>query len=102
MKASILIVPAVLLAGLVQSALAVDDAYAERPLSRAEVIADLQIWRESGMAALHQGDEPALFSPRYAEVSARYAAMHASPAFAALVRRIAAQRGEAVNVATTE
>lgn len=74
-----------------------DDAQA---LSRAEVLADLQIWRDSGMAELHAGEEPAWFNnPRYDAAATRYAAMRTSPAFAALVERIAQQRGEKVKIA---
>lgn len=76
---------------------------AEAPgLTRAEVLADLQIWRDSGMADLHAGEEPAFFKSGYDAASARYAAMRTSPAFAALVSRIAQQRGEVVTIATTK
>ncbi|MDO9074565.1 MAG: hypothetical protein Q7U73_14985 [Rubrivivax sp.] len=73
-----------------------DGAAAERPLSRAEVLADLQIWRESGLEALQEGEESAVYTPRHDAALARYAALRASPAFGALVQRIAQQRGERV------
>ena len=71
-------------------------------LSRAEVLADLQIWQQSGMFDLHVGEEPAFFKSGYDAASARYAAMRTSPAFAALVGRIAQQRGEVMTIATTK
>ena len=75
---------------------------ADAPVSRAEVLADLQIWRESGLAAEQQtGDrDPELFSDHYRAAEARYADMHASPSFAALVDRIARKRGEKVDIAS--
>jgi hypothetical protein len=75
---------------------------AERPLSRAEVLADLQIWRESGLEALQNGEESAVCTPHYDAALARYAALRASPAFAALVQRIAQQRGETVLVSAAK
>lgn len=69
---------------------------AEAPLSRAEVLADLQIWRESGLAALQEGEESAVHTPRHDAALARYAALRAAPSFSALVHRIAQQRGERV------
>ena len=71
---------------------------AEAPVSRAEVLADLQIWRESGMAALSDGEEGLADTPAYNAASARYAALRSAPSFAALVMRIAQRRGETVTV----
>ena len=89
-----------LASGVVQIAVAADAAApADVPLSRAEVIADFQVWRESGMEAISNGDEPAIFHPAYAQVHARYLAMRESPAFAQLVRRIAERRGERLTIA---
>jgi hypothetical protein len=82
------------------AALAQEDSPAG--LSRAEVLADLQIWRDSGMAAVHAGEDPAWFNRGYDAAAARYAAMRASPAFAALVDRIAQQRGEKVKIASAK
>jgi hypothetical protein len=73
-------------------------APAERPLTRAEVLADLQIWRESGLQALQEGEESAVYTPRHDAALARYAALRASPSFSALVQRIAQQRGEVVQM----
>lgn len=77
-------------------------AMAAAPLSRAEVLADLQVWRESGLAELHGGDDPAIFHPRYDACTARYLALRASPAFATLVQRIAQERGEKLLIAGTK
>ena len=82
------------------AALAQEDSPAG--LSRAEVLADLQIWRDSGMAAVHAGEDPAWFNRGYDAAAARYAAMRASPEFAALVDRIAQQRGEKVKIASAK
>ena len=66
-------------------------------LSRAEVLADLEIWRRSGLAGLQRGEaSPDTFSPQYREAHARYVAMRSSPEFAALVQSIARDRGEIV------
>jgi hypothetical protein len=75
---------------------------AAAPLSRAEVLADLQVWRESGLAELSGGEEPAIFKPGYDACLARYLALRASPAFASLVQRIAQDRGEELLIAGTE
>jgi len=77
-------------------------AVAAAPLSRAEVLADLQVWRESGLAELYGGEDPALFHPRYDACMARYLAMRASPAFATLVQRIAQDRGETLLIAAAK
>lgn len=64
-------------------------------LSRAEVLADTQIWRESGLAALDRGEASYhVFSPNYELARARYMAMRSSPSFAVLVQTIAVERGE--------
>jgi Domain of unknown function (DUF4148) len=103
MNASKLILGLIVSLGAAGAALAADaDADAPAPLSRAEVLADLQIWRESGMAALHAREEPAMLDAQYDAVAARYAALRASPMFAALVERIARERGEKIQVAGTK
>jgi hypothetical protein len=65
-------------------------------LSRAEVLADLQVWKASGLAQLQHGDTPNVFSVEYQRASALYAALRKSPHFAVLVQTIAAKRGEVV------
>jgi hypothetical protein len=101
MNASKLIVCLVAPFCLAGTALAQDaaPAAAERALSRAEVLADLQVWHESGMAALHGGDEPAIFHPNYQATVQRYAALRESPAFALLVQRIESARSGAISLA---
>ena len=69
-------------------------AYSPTPRSRAEVIADLEIYRRSGLAALDSSDSPDAFSSAYAAAQARYQAMRAAPAFRQRVARIAHERGE--------
>jgi Domain of unknown function (DUF4148) len=64
------------------------------PKTRAEVIAELQIWRESGLAAMQSNDSADYFSRDYLVAQQRYEQMRASPHFAALVERIARERGE--------
>ncbi len=67
-------------------------------LTRAEVIADVLIWRASGMADLHNhGERPVdTNSVEYARATARYHYMRASPQFAALVEQVG--RGAAPKV----
>lgn len=73
------------------------DAAAFRPaLTRAEVIADLQVYRESGLAAIESQDNVDRSSAAYEAARARYAALRSSPAFAARVDDVARQRGERV------
>ncbi len=69
-------------------------AYTPVPRSRAEVIADLEIYRRSGLAALDGSESPDAFSNAYIAAQARYQALRAAPAFKQLVARIARERGE--------
>jgi hypothetical protein len=68
--------------------------------SRAEVLAELEIYRRSGLAELERGEATDTFSRQHRIASARYAAMRSSPEFASLVQAIAQRRSEAVVVAT--
>ena len=70
-------------------------AYMPMPRSRAEVIADLEIYRRSGLAQLDSSESPDAFGKAYVEAQARYQALRAAPAFKQLVARIARERGEA-------
>lgn len=70
-------------------------AYLPQPRSRAEVIADLEIYRRSGLAELDNKESPDAFSGAYAAAQARYQALRASQEFKQLVARIARERGEA-------
>jgi hypothetical protein len=64
-------------------------------VSRAEVLADLEIWRRSGMAALDRGEAGFnAVGAEYRQAHARYAAMRSSPQFAELVQSYARKRGE--------
>jgi hypothetical protein len=56
-------------------------------VSRAEVLADITIYRESGLADLNRIDAVDFFSPQYVRAQARYADLRRSPRFAALVHR---------------
>lgn len=70
-------------------------------VSRAEVLADLKIYQESGLAAAERMtaetgvDTPALHAARQ-----RYAALRQGERYAALVAAYAARRGEAAPVAS--
>jgi hypothetical protein len=59
-------------------------------LTRAEVTADLLIWRASGLHELNRpGDRSVdMYTLEYARATARYHYMHASPQFAVLVNQI--------------
>jgi hypothetical protein len=77
-------------------------ASSEQPstLSRAEVLADLQVWKASGLAELQNGYTSAASDTPYQRALARYAALRKSPDFATLVQSIAAKRGEVVGGTT--
>ncbi|RZU02944.1 DUF4148 domain-containing protein [Rivibacter subsaxonicus] len=78
-----------------------DAAAFDKPLTRAEVMADLQIWRESGLADLQKSEDPtASFSAEYRQAQARYERMRASPQFAMLVAKFAGVRGEPLSSAS--
>ena len=68
----------------------------ESTLTRAEVLADLQLWNESGLAALTRRESYDAFSTAYRQAEARYRALRSSPRYAELVQRIAERRGEVV------
>jgi hypothetical protein len=68
-------------------------------LSRAEVNADLQIYRESGLAQLENGETVAFNSPAYEAAQAKYAELRSSPYYASLVQRFAGQGTERQNLA---
>lgn len=70
------------------------DAVAQTPQatgakSRAEVRADIEIWKESGLAALDMYGEitPDPSSPQYRAAKARYEALRQSPQFMERVRK---------------
>jgi len=59
--------------------------------SRAEVLADLQIYRESGLAAVDRTEDFDLNPGQRAKAAARYAELKASPKYAQLVQQFAAK-----------
>jgi hypothetical protein len=72
-------------------------AATSQPLSRAEVMADLHIWRLSGMqAARYFSDYHDERNPQYQAALARYQAMRSSPDFAALVEKLRADPSASV------
>ncbi|WP_431263341.1 DUF4148 domain-containing protein [Roseateles chitinivorans] len=62
--------------------------------SRAEVLADLEIYRESGLAAVDRTEDSSLELNQRVKAEARYAELKASPKYAALVQRFAAKEGK--------
>jgi opacity protein-like surface antigen len=63
---------------------------AKSTLTRTEVTADLLIWRASGLADLHSPGQRSVDTGtlEYAQATAKYAYMRASPQFAARVDQI--------------
>jgi len=91
---------ATLCAACVTAASAADAATPAAPLTRAEVLADLEVWQLAGMPGLARGDADAdLNSADYRAALAKYQQMVGSPDFAQRVIRIARKRGERVDVA---
>lgn len=62
-------------------------------VSRAEVLADIAIYRESGLADLNRIESVDFFSPQYQRAQARYAELRKSPRFNELAHRF--EGGEA-------
>jgi len=58
----------------------------QRALTRAEVLADLQIYRESGLAQVEQSEGFGLDLQRRREAQAKYAQLRQSPYYASLVK----------------
>jgi hypothetical protein len=72
-------------------------------LTRAEVLADLEVWQLAGMPNFARGDtdiDPS--SVEYMAAQAKYQQLAHSPDFTQRVMRIARQRGERVDVAANE
>jgi hypothetical protein len=61
-------------------------------LSRAEVQADLEIWRKSGLAELDRLEVPPLSTREYQDAVARYEALRRAPEFAARVRSLGGRK----------
>jgi hypothetical protein len=96
-----LICSAVMAIGLCSVSAAEEANNAPAPeVTRAEVLADLTIWRESGLADAQSGESASdPVSPNYLAALNRYQALRASPQFALLVQRIAHERGEKAQIA---
>ena len=56
-------------------------------LTRAEVLADLELYRESGLAQLDDSPIVTSFTAEYQRAQRRYRELRASPRYAELVRR---------------
>ncbi|ANH68092.1 DUF4148 domain-containing protein [Mitsuaria sp. 7] len=67
------------------------DPITQSQKSRAEVLADLEIYRESGLAAVDRTEDFDLSAGQRAKAQARYAELKSSPTYAALVQRFAAK-----------
>jgi hypothetical protein len=64
-------------------------------LKRSEVLADLQLWRESGLEALSRGEGGAdITSERYRHAAGKYEALRSSLHYGDVVRQIAHRIGE--------
>jgi hypothetical protein len=70
------------------------DPITQSQKTRAEVLADLQIYRESGLAAVDRTEDFALNATQRSQAEARYAALKSSPKYAELVQRFAAKEGK--------
>lgn len=70
--------------------------------SRAEVIADTQIYQASGLAAIEWRSFVDYNGEPYRQARARYEALRSSPDFQQLVQAIALERGESVATATAQ
>jgi len=72
---------------------------AKSAVSREEVLAELQIWREAGLDQLERGETGADgHSVAHQRAVAKYAELRNSPQFAERVEQIARQRGKPVVV----
>lgn len=63
-------------------------------VSRAEVLADLEIYQRSGLATAEQQDLQQFRGASYQAALARYQALRRAPEFAARVTAIAQRRGD--------
>lgn len=70
-------------------------------VSRAEVLADLEIYQRSGLATAEQQDLQQFRGAQYQAALARYQALRRSPEFAARVVSIAQRRGETLAATVT-
>jgi len=90
-KLSLLIV-AMSLAASAAQAQAQDSRPAVEP-TRAEVLADLVVYRESGLQQLENSDLVSNFTPEYRAAQKRYEELRRSPRYAELVRSFETRDG---------
>lgn len=100
-KTTSLICSAVLAIGLCSTTAAEEANNAPAAeVSRAEAMADIVIWRESGLADAQSGESASdPVSQNYIAALNRYQALRAAPQFALLVQRIARERDEKAQMA---
>ncbi|WZB69376.1 DUF4148 domain-containing protein [Achromobacter xylosoxidans] len=61
---------------------------ASAPLTRAQVLADLAVWKKSGMSDLYRGNqEPDVYSAKYRKRYAEYLRLRNGPEYQAALRR---------------
>lgn len=77
------------LAGFASQAMAAEDIAntAARPVTRAEVLADLQVYRESGLAQAELPENAGMDSARVQQAKAKYAQLRSSAYYASLVKQ---------------
>ena len=73
------------LAGFAGLAMAAEDN--TRPLTRAEVLADLQVYRESGLAQAELPENAGQDTARVTQAKAKYAQLRTSAYYASLVKQ---------------
>lgn len=66
-------------------------AVQERGLSRAEVLADLVLYRRAGLDAFGTGEAASLGNPGYARALSEYQRLRSGPEYLAEVRRLGGQ-----------
>lgn len=91
LKLTIAIGATLLLCSAHAETIRIDVPSAEPPslaLTRAEVLADLHIWRLSGLAEFTRGERPQIYGGLYLQAKARYDAMRDSPAYRDLVEKM--------------
>lgn len=92
----------VLAAALFSTGAALAQTVEPRVPSRAEALADLEIYEKSGLRAIEQDDLLQIRGARYEAALARYNAMRQSPEFAARVAALSQRRGDAPATATVQ
>ena len=94
---SLSVVAAVAQAQPITIVLPSDAELVEPTRTRAEVLADMYLWRVAGLEALNRGEAgPPVFSEEYRKAQARYAWLRASPQYAALVEELQRRPGATV------